>query len=360
METVNPIEFAIVGGGWRAEFFLRIARELPERFQVTGVVVRDEQKGRLLEEKWGIPTFRTVQLMLVSMSPSFVVVSVPRSVAPAIIRQMADRGMPVLSETPPAPDIDGLIELYKLVQQGAKLQVAEQYQFQPLHAARIAIASSGKLGQIAHAHVSVAHDYHGISLMRKLLGIHYQHAVITAQSFQSMLTDGPGRGGLPGEEKLKQSKHTIAVFNFQGKTGVYDFCGDQYRSWIRSNHLLVRGERGEINNDQLVYLEDYLTPIHIQLRRLNAGENGNLEGYYLKGIMAGSEWVYQNPFLPARLNDDEIAGATCLERMYQYVNGGPSFYSLAEAAQDHYLALMMDQAVTSGESIATTLPLWSE
>ncbi|MDB5085906.1 MAG: hypothetical protein JWN30_2792, partial [Bacilli bacterium] len=42
------------------------------------------------------------------------------------------------------------------------------------------------------------------------------------------------------------------------------------------------------------------------------------------------------------------------------VNGGPSFYSLAEAAQDHYLALMMDQAVKSGESITTTLPLWAE
>ena len=37
----KTIEFGIIGGGWRSEFYLRIARALPERFHVDGMLVRD-------------------------------------------------------------------------------------------------------------------------------------------------------------------------------------------------------------------------------------------------------------------------------------------------------------------------------
>ena len=124
--------------------------------------------------------------------------------------------------------------------------------------------------------------------------------------------------------------------------------------------MLIRGERGEINNTQVHYLEDFQTPISIELQRQNAGENGNLEGYYLKGILAGSEWIYRNPFVPGRLSDDEIAIASCLEHMVRCVEGGPEFYGLAEAAQDHYLNIMIDQALTTGEPVKTSLQPWTQ
>ena len=59
--------------------------------------------------------------------------------------------------------------------------MAEQYHLHPLHAARIAIANSGKLGEISQVQISECHGYHGISLMRKLLGIGFENASITAQ-----------------------------------------------------------------------------------------------------------------------------------------------------------------------------------
>lgn len=353
------ITFGIVGGGWRAEFFIRIARALPERFYVSGVVIRNEEKGRAFEEQWGVPTFRSTEDLLKQTTPSFVVLSVPVSQTPELIKQLVRQGVPVLSETPPAADLEQLNQLYQDIGPDARVQVAEQYAFQPLHAARIAIVQSGLLGTVNQAQVSAAHGYHGISIMRSLLGIRFEDAQIRGFGFSSPIISGPNREGDPTQEKTSISNQVIAHLAFGDKLGVFDFTGDQYFSWIRSERVLVRGNKGEINNTRLAYLQDFRTPIQLELRRLNAGENGNLEGYYHKGILAGDKWVYRNPFQPGRLSDDEIAIATCLQKMSDYVQGGPSFYSLAEAAQDHYLGMMITQAVKSGETVETTKQSWA-
>jgi predicted dehydrogenase len=359
--TLGITTFGIVGAGWRAEFFLRVAAAMPERFQVGGMMVRDEAKGRTIETRWGVPTFRTLDELLDRTDLHFVVVSVPRAVSPDFIRSLADRGMPVLTETPPAKDVDGLNELYRYIsERGAKVQVAEQYAFQPLHAARIAICRSGRLGQVDQAQVSAAHGYHGISLIRKLLGIGFDDVEITAIRHSSQIVAGPNRHGDPQEEKRAANRQDIAWLQFaDGKLGVFDFTSDQYFSWIRSQRVLIRGEQGEINNTQISYLRDYATPIYSEIRRVNAGENGNLEGLFLKGMIAGEEWVYRNPFIPARLTDDEIAVAECLARMADYVNGGRECYSLAEASQDHYLSLLLEQAIKSGETVVSSRQLWA-
>jgi predicted dehydrogenase len=356
---MSKIVFGIVGGGWRADFYLRITKALPELFEICGIVVRDGGKGKLLEEKWGIRTYRNIDQLLKANSPSFMVVSVRWPDAPVITGELVNRGIPVLSETPPAPDLEALIQLNKLTDKGGKIQVAEQYHLQPLHAARLAIASSGKLGDISQVQISVCHWYHAISLMRKFMGLKFENALISAHNFVSPLVDGPGRDGLGQEEKIVQSSQVIAMLDFGHKLGVYDFTNDQYFSWIRSLRLMVRGERGEITDNSIKYLKDHRTPVEIELRRINAGENGNLEGYYLKGILAGEDWVYTNPFIPGRLTDDEIAIAACLEKMDRYVKGGPEFYSLAEASQDHYIALMIDRAVKNKERVRTETQPWA-
>lgn len=39
--------------------------------------------------------------------------------------------------------------------------------------------------------------------------------------------------------------------------------------------------------------------------------------------------------------------------MADYTFGGPSFYSLEDASQDHYLGMMIEQAIQTGETITT-------
>ncbi len=50
--------FAIVGAGWRAAFFLRIARALPGRFAVTGMVVRDPERAQQMTAAWACRPIR--------------------------------------------------------------------------------------------------------------------------------------------------------------------------------------------------------------------------------------------------------------------------------------------------------------
>ena len=65
----------------------------------------------------------------------------------------------------------------------------------------------------------------------------------------------------------------------------------------------------------------------------------------MKGVSAGDEMIYINPY-PVSLSDEDIAVITAVEKMTRFIETGESFYSLAEASQDQYLALMIDKAVS--------------
>lgn len=355
----NRIIYGIVGSGWRAEFYLRIAKELPDKFEVCGLVTRSEEKGIRLKNMFGIKIYNSIDELIKFSNPNFVVVSVSGQAASTVTTELIKKNIAVLSETPPAADIDELIALNKLVKQGGKIQVAEQYHLQPMHAARLSIANSGKIGEVTQVQVSFSHGYHAMSLIRKFLGIGFENAKINAFKFPTQFVAGPSRSGLPTEEKMVNAEQQIALLDFGGKLGIYDFAQDQHRSFARMQRILIRGNRGEIINSKVRYLKDFRTPIEYELTEKNAGIDGNVENYYVKGVLAGDEWAYINPFIQGRLGDDEIAVASCLKKMDAYVKGGPEFYSLAEASQDHYLGMMINKAIKNGEMVVTEKQPWA-
>jgi predicted dehydrogenase len=355
----NQVTFAIVGAGWRSEFYLRIAAALPERFRVSGVLVRSAEKAEAVAAKWGVNAIAGTIGDLLKTSPEFIVTSLPWKANPALVLELAAHKATILSETPPAPDLDEMRRLWAEVGGDARIQVAEQYPFQPLHAARIALAGSGKLGRIWHANVSAAHGYHGVALIRRLLGLGIEPCVIRAIKVSSDIVEGPGRGGAPAAERIKRSDQVIATLSFEsGKTAVFDFTGEQYFAWIRSERVLVRGDRGEIANAEVSYLKDFKTPINYTLERQDTGHGGNLEGYSHTGYIGGDEWVYRNPLAPGRLADDEIAIGDCLLRMSEYAAGGAGFYGLAEGLHDHYLGMTIDRACALSEGVRTETQPW--
>jgi len=358
---MNPIPFALVGGGWRAEFYLRVAAACPDRFRLTGLVVRNAEKGAALTEQWNVPTFRTLEELLDGESPRFVVTSVPWAANPEVVLALVQRGVPVLSETPPAPDVETMRTLYAAVQErNGLVQVAEQYHLQPMHQARLRVAAGGKLGTVSQAQVSVAHGYHGISLMRRFLRIAWEPATVRAFAFDSPVVDGPGREGPPTEERIVNARQALVLFDFGDRLGVFDFTSQQYFNWVRGNRLLVRGDRGEMTLDRVVYLQDYATPVELTFVRHVAGADGNLEGLFLRGVQLGETWLYRNPFAPASLTDDELAVAECLVRMDRYLDTGMPFYSLAEACHDHYLNLVAAEALKQDRPLHTEPQPWNE
>lgn len=355
-----PIRFGIIGGGWRAEFYLRIAKAMPDLFTIAGLAIRNPERRAEVAETWGIPVFADLDEMLGKGEPSFVVTSVSWPANPGFLRALAERGVPALSETPPAPDLPGLIEVNKLTAAGARIQVAEQYHAQPHHAALLNYLRLGPIGQPTQAQVSVGHGYHGISLIRRFLGLGYESPTVVGLRFSSPIVAGGTREGPPSEEKVTQSAQDFYWFDFGDRLGLLDFTGDQYFGWIRNTRILIRADRGEIATDHVWYLKDYATPIELSLVRRTAGVGSNLEGNHLQGYTAGEEWIYQNPCAPARLADDEIAIATCLIGMDEYVRTGREFYPLAEGCQDHYLYLLAQQSVREGCPIKAERQPWAD
>lgn len=354
------ISFGIVGAGWRAVFYLRVARACPDKFKVIGMVTRDRHKAARLTEQFGVPLFGSVDELLAGAQPFFMVTSVPVAVNPGVIGSLVKARIPVLSETPPAATLQELTGLWALVKDRGRVQVAEQYWLQPHYAARLAFIRTGKLGLPSQAQISVAHGYHGISLMRQFLKIGFENATILARDFTTALVQSPDRSGPPAQESIVNSTQTLSWFDFGDRLGIYDFTEDQYFSYMRGPRLLVRGERGEIVNDTAVYLQDFRTPILVAFTRHSAGEQGSMEGHYLKGIQAGEEWVYHNPLAPGELTDDEVAVGTCLLKMAEYAQGGPPFYSLAQGCQDRYLDLMLQSAQAQGQPATTETQAWAD
>jgi hypothetical protein len=353
-----PIRFGIIGGGWRAEFFTRIVQQVPERFELTGVTLRDPAKGEAFAKRWGTTHYPSLAA-LAETRPDFVILSVRVQAHLELLTECHRRGLAVLCETPAGPDLESMIAIWRLVEDGLKLQIAEQYMYQPLHAARLAVIADGRLGPISSARVSAAHGYHGVSLIRKFLGIGFEDAEIRGREFKAPLIDGANRAGPPQTEQVMESVEQMAHLYFGDKLGVFNFINMQYWSYARAHHVIIRGERGEIADLDVRWVRG-LEPMHQPFRRVDRGQYGDLDGYWHEGILVGDTYASKNPFWRARLMDDEIAIAIVFEKMAAYARGeGEGPYSFAEGAQDQYLSLLMLEAARAGQMQKSVRQPWA-
>ncbi len=357
----RPVTFGIVGSGWRAEFFARLAALMPERLTLVGAATRRPEKAEEVTARWRVATYLSPAELIARQKPEFVVSSVPWPVNPEVIATLVEAGVPVLAETPPAPDDEGLSALWERVGDRRLVQVAEQYLLLPGHAARHAVVRQGSIGTPTSVQVSSTHGYHAVSMIRGLLGVGADRPVrVSAQRFTAPLLDPLTREGWTGAEKPADATTTLATLDFGGASGLYDFTDNQWHNRLRLRRIVIRGSLGEIADDKVVRWGGAETVLTSEITRSQLGHDLNLDGHDTEHFLFEGKVVYRNPFLGLRLMDEEIAIATLLTTTGAWVRGeGPAPYPLAEACQDHHLSLAIDRAAESGSTVVAEVGPWA-
>lgn len=359
---MERIRFGLIGSGWRAEFYIRIAKALPDIFELTSVLVRDEEKGRQFSERMRVPVVNTLE-QLMKTAPEYVVLSIKRGIVSDYLIELFKKGIPVLVETPPGESFEALNSVWENYKKyDAKIQVAEQYFAQPLYAAWDKVIHDGKIGRVQNINISSLHGYHGTSIIRRYLDAGFDNFKIYGKRFWFDLTETYGREGMVFDgEIVKSSRDRLTIEFDNGKVAFFDFSDPaQYHSFIRTRQLTVQGDRGEIDDMTIRYLAENNIPSTQELNRIDLGIYGNQEWSHY-GIMLGEEFLYKTPFPNARLNDDELAVATCMRGMREYLEQGTQFCSLKDALQDMYICLMMDKAMeTPNQEITSETQIWAK
>jgi hypothetical protein len=354
--------YLVVGTGWRAEPYLRLAAMLPDRFAVTGVVAHSPASQERARRDWGVEVHADLDAALAVQRPDFVVLSVPWPVTPVLVRRLVALGLPVLTETPPAPDLEGLHALWADVGASGLVQVAEQYALMPLDAARRALVAEGVIGAPSSVLVSSTHLYHAVATMRSYLGVGADEPVeVVGRSYPSVLVDPLTPAGWTYDEEPHPAQNILAALDFgRGRVGRYDFTDNQWWNPLRPDHLLVRGSAGEISDTTVVHLADATTPVTSHLDRVSTGVGMDYQGLDLTHLTFEGRVVWRNDFQGARLTDDDLGVAVLLDRTGAWVReGGEGPYPLREACQDHAVGMAIEQAVTSGEVVRLERQPWA-
>ncbi|MCD8380115.1 MAG: Gfo/Idh/MocA family oxidoreductase [Lachnospiraceae bacterium] len=357
--------FIIIGSGWRAMYYARIAAALPERFELCAMLCRTQEKADAVHAAQGIYTTISKEECR-RMRPDFVVVAVSKNSIAEVTLEWASYGFPVLCETPAALDQENMCKLWEAHLKGAVILSAEQYTRYPLYQAMAKVLDSNLIGEPDSAVVSLAHGYHGASLIRAFLREGMTGFCVSAQEFTFPTTETLSRYERFTDGRIGMKKRTAAVIALQaGKAALFDFDSEQYRSPIRHNYVNIRGCRGELKDQTFYYLDAENLPAEAVLkaesRRVRtASENPNLREFAeVTGISFRGETVYTPPFGLCGLSEDETAIALVMADTAACAAGlKEADYPLREALQDCYMAILLEEAIQTGRPVESRVMPW--
>ena len=355
--------FAMIGGGWRAEFFARIAQALPERFQLTGTYLRDPQKRAAWQARFGGRMAASIP-ELMEDKPDYLVLSIARHQNFATLMQLMDLNIPILCETIPAETVEDMTTLYKAAQEkGALIQVAEQYMDWPMYQAWMKAVKDGLLGEVTNFSLSAVHSYHAASMIRAFLGVGFENMTIIGKRHQFPIRQTDSRDGMVREGEIKMASRDRFTIEFDsGKTAFMDFDGTQYHSFIRTRQFNLQGTQGEIDDLTIRRMSADNMPLCQNLIRHDRGWNNN-NFLCIMGLQLGDKWLWENPYQSARLNDDELAIALLMDRMGALSRGESDTpaYSLEDGLQDAYFHVLMNQAAANPwQPIRSETQIWGD
>ena len=374
--VAKKMRFVIVGSGWRARSYVRIAKALPEKFTLCAMLCRTKEKADKIAEELDIYTTTSI-LECREMNPDFVVVAVSKASIAQVSMEWMSYGFTVLCETPASLEVSVLEALWETHKKGGRLVVAEQYAKRPLYGAMLSVVKSGLLGEPDCVNLSLAHEYHGARLLRDFLQVDMETAfTVSAKTYLFKTVETLSRYERFTDGRTADKKRTVATFEFaDGKVAWYDFDSEQYRSPIRKNYVKVQGCKGELVNNSVFYLDDDFLPRQGELAVTEQmteteSENPNLqtirevERITFKQDSGEETILYEAPFGLCHLKEDDVAVAQLMIEAAEYTKActyiEEAESALREALQDCYMAILMKQAVDTGKTIESKKQIWQE
>ena len=363
---MSRYRFVIIGAGWRAQYYVRIAKALPDLFELCAMYCRNEEKARRISSEFGVNAVSSED-ECAAMKPDFVVTAVSKTSGPEVAVRWLEKGFTVLCETPAGLDMETLNDLWMRYKNGQKIVVAEQYFLYPYYSTLLKLTRKGLIGDVHSLNISLAHEYHGASLIRAFLGITPDtEFTVSAKTYEFSVTETRNRYEVFTDERIALKKRTVAAFGFTGgKTAFYDFDSEQYHSTIRKNFYKIRGTRGEISEDGAVSLNAENAAVNaglrMETRRIERkSDNPNLQSEdEVTGIFFEGKQLYAPPFGLYGLSQDETAIAQLMKGTAEYaagISGSP--YPLEEALQDAYMAILMKSSDVNGISVKSERQMW--
>lgn len=337
------LSFVIVGSGYRAEYFGRVAATYPELFRCLFLCRSEEKIARMKKNTGMNATMKEEDC--IAFEPDFIVIAVDyEHIADEALR-WAGKGYPVLTETPVGSSWEKLALLEECAAKGGKIATCEQYHRHPLLAAGFQAVRDGLIGTPSSAYLSMVHDYHAASLIRRMLLTEGDPYQIHAVSRHNQVMESDSRYGAILDGSMKEVQRDTALITYaSGKTAIYDFSSIQYRTYIRFRHLSVRGTLGEWSDGTILYMDEAHRPQRKMLTRDLPEAYRCLDTQSLRDIRRSC----QTELCPGTL-DDEYAIASILLDMGAYIAGGPSPYPLEEALEDARFTLRLKEALKQGQ-----------
>lgn len=314
--------FVLCGTGWRSEFYLRIASQLKDEFEIVSIYTHhEERRDYLLSLGYSATTSLSTAL---SFPHDGVIVAGGKEGFLPLLKELSSLNETILSETTFLSLSENELEEASHIP-GFTL---EQYWHTPLYASiRKALPL---IGRVNFVYLSALHNHHAASIMRGIFPDKEIKEIkrLFELSYPSIRTGS--RSGMERDGEMEEVKRKVTSVTFSGgEVFITDFSSSQYHSYIIPSRIEIRGERGYITESGVVYSGEDGYPIRSPF--VFYREEGKINHTpTLSHVTLGDKVIYKNPFYNAPFSDDEIAISSVLR---EFGNGTLS-YTIKDGAKD--------------------------
>ena len=291
--------FILFGTGWRACYFTRIAKALPQDFSIPAIYTRNSDRLSFIQSL-GFNGTTDMDKALSYPHGEVIIASGPKDLAQTL-EYLQNKGETIITET----SFLSLSDQETTRCNAIEGYVLEQYPYTPLFSAALSLLPL--IGKVHEFRLSMLHNHHAAAMMRKVFP-NYKDFNIESVDFESNITKTDSREGTCTTGEAQNYTRKMRILKGDDWLFINDFSTNQYHTHLIPSNFEIRGEKGVITNTGIAYTNE-------------------------EGLVIKEQLKLNNPYPNTSLNDDEIAIVYILNQIIQ----GKYTYTIQEAIKDALL-----------------------